>query len=1051
MTSLLVPHELKVLDYWEKKGINGKVREKNRGKKKFYFLDGPPYVTGDLHPGQMWVKTVKDIFLRYKRYRGFDVRDRAGYDVHGLPIENKVEKQLGILHKKDIETKVGIEEFTRKCREYVDSFMGRMDKDYIRFGMSLNFANPYLAYRSEFIETAWEIFKRISDNGFLYKGKKTTAFCTHCETALAQGSMEVSYSETEDPSIFVAFRVDAAASRCKIAVGERTHLLIWTTTPWTLPANVSVAANPKALYVLADAGGRELIFAKQRLEAVEAGTNESLIIKEEFYGSELEGLRYVSPLEDDVPAQREMREHHRVVFSEELVSMEEGTGLVHIAPGHGLDDYNLGVKNKLPVFSPVGQGGTYTEEAGKYAGLAVPGQANTKVMHDLKALGALLGSGTIRHSYPQCWRCDTKLIYIATEQWFFDVQKCKDNLTAENSKVSWHPPEARGWLDDVIRASPDWCVSRQRYWGIPLPIWGCKNCGTTKIIGSLRELRAGELETRGGPGLEDLHRPHIDKIIVKCPNCGGGMKRVPDVLDVWFDASIAFRASMTREEFDRMFPVDYILEGKDQLRGWFSYLLKASVMAYGSAPYRHVGVDGMLLDEHGREMHKKLGNYVGLEEIAKDPGADVFRLWCADHTPWLDLNWNREELRDAGKAIMILDNISNLINEYGEAAGYKRGGMPPLPAADGLRAEDRWILSSMESTIEKVTACLDDYRAFDAAEAIRGFITEDFSRFYLKLAKRRMTYGDADEAGRILGISSHLLFRSLVAISPITPFIAERIYLRDYGRLESIFLEDWPVPDGKLMDKGLEAEMEVVKEAATALLGCRERAGVSLRWPIARETLEVGDDFAYSALERLSDVLESYTNAKRLELRRVSGGLAQVRPMFAKLGPDFKARAGEVAEALRVADVRELEAAIAKHGSYLLHTPGGAVEIRAEHFTVVRVVEGRDAVPFKYGTASIDEKMSRELAGEAMVREFERRVQMLRRELGLKKADPIVLGLSVQPSGAVAKAIQGDREGVMRRLNVSKMSDTIGKDGLCKKFEIEGETVNVSVEKGTKE
>ena len=474
-----------------------------------------------------------------------------------------------------------------------------------------------------------------------------------------------------------------------------------------------------------------------------------------------------------------MRKYHKVIISGDLVTMGEGTGLVHIAPGHGLDDYLIGVKNRLPVFSPVGPSGLYTEEAGSYSGIKVPGDANAKVMEDLSAGGAILGKGSIRHSYPHCWRCDTKLIYMATDQWFFNTQKVKKKLIRENSKVVWHPSEARGWQESVLESSPDWCISRQRYWGVPLPVWQCGKCNSTTTIGSIKELGERAVNKERVDALKDMHMPYIDAITLKCDGCGFDMKRVSDILDVWFDAASSFRASMTEEEFSRLFPVDYIIEGKDQLRGWFSSQLKVSVMAYGKKPFRHIGIDGMLLDEKGREMHKKLGNYVGLDEIYNSVGADTFRLWCTDHTPWLDLNWNKTELKDAGRTVLILYNISNLLSEYQSALDFKpkfRGRM----STTGLDIEEAWILSRLESTIKGVTGVLDDYRAFDAAELIKRFVTEDVSRFYLKLAKKSILYGSKKKARQVINVINYVLYKLLVMISPITPFVAEEVYLERY-------------------------------------------------------------------------------------------------------------------------------------------------------------------------------------------------------------------------------------------------------------------------------
>ena len=388
--------EEKTLAYWKDNGIMDKVRTRNSAGKVFYFLDGPPYVTGDLHPGHIWTKTLKDIFVRYKRARGFDVVDRAGYDVHGLPIENKVEKHLGISSKKDIEGKIGIDAFVKECRGFVERYMGRIDADYERYGISLDFKNPYLPYTKEYIEAAWMMFKKASDNGYLYKGKRTLIYCPHCETPLSQGSMEVEYSDVDDPSLFLAFEIDGKRSRSGIKLDCKAYLAVWTTTPWTIPANVSIAANPKERYVLAKVGDRHLILAKQRLDSFCEMVKESPVVISEFYGSEMEGIRYLNPLEGKIEEQRRLRKYHRIVLTDDgFVSMEYGTGLVHMAPGNGIEDYLLGRKNRLPVFSPVGPDSAYTGEAGSYAGIKVPGDANKAVLHDLEVIGAVLHKGSV--------------------------------------------------------------------------------------------------------------------------------------------------------------------------------------------------------------------------------------------------------------------------------------------------------------------------------------------------------------------------------------------------------------------------------------------------------------------------------------------------------------------------------------------------------------------------------------------------------------------------------------------------------------------------------
>ncbi len=364
--------EQHVLNYWDQSQIEQKVRAKGAGKKRFYFLDGPPYVTGDLHPGHIWVKTLKDVFVRYKRFRGFEVVDKAGYDVHGLPIENKMEKELGISSKREIERNIGMERFVKECRTYVDKYMGRMDSDFRRYGISLDFAHPYLPYSKGYMETAWQVFKLISERNMLYEGKKTLIYCPHCETPLSQGSMEVEYRDEQDPSIHLLFKVDEKGSSPRISLNPNTYLAVWTTTPWTIPANVAIAANPDKIYVEIKINDRHIILAKARLDSFAALLDESVVVMREFTGIELEGVKYRSPLEHTVPKQRELRRYHKIIFSRDTVSMGEGTGLVHIAPGNGAEDYALGVKNKLPVFCPVGPDAKYTDEAGEYKGITVP-------------------------------------------------------------------------------------------------------------------------------------------------------------------------------------------------------------------------------------------------------------------------------------------------------------------------------------------------------------------------------------------------------------------------------------------------------------------------------------------------------------------------------------------------------------------------------------------------------------------------------------------------------------------------------------------------------
>ncbi|MCL5680312.1 MAG: isoleucine--tRNA ligase [Candidatus Marsarchaeota archaeon] len=1013
-------NELEMLNYWREKDVLGRLRARNKGKKPFYFLDGPPYVSGDLHPGQMWVKAVKDITLRYRRMRGYDVRDMPGYDVHGLPIENKVEKKLELKSKQEIEEKIGVEEFIRQCRKFVDDGIGRMDSDYERFGITLDFAHPYIPFNKSYIEAGWQMFKRISDRGLLYRDTKATLYCPRCQTPVSQGSMEAEYMQDNDPSIAVSFKVVKNSSRARISLADGEYsLLIWTTTPWTLPSNIAIAVNPKELYVLAKFGSNNLIVAKKRLDDVVAMLNESAIAIEEFYGSELEGMEYANPLEQFVPKQKELRKYHKVVASGELVTMDDGTGLVHIAPGHGLDDYNLGKKLGLPIFSPVAGNAEYTEDAGKYVHLKVPEEANKAVMDDLKSLGVLLYKGSITHSYPHCWRCDSKLIFIATPQWFFNVAKVKSKVLSENGKVIWHPKEAQQWQADVLRNSPDWCISRQRYWGIPIPIWECEKCGEIKVIGSLEELASAAIENEKARKLEDLHRPYIDEIKIKCHKCGSTMHRVKDVTDVWFDSSIAFRASIDSEkEFERLFPVDYIIEGKDQLRGWFSGLIKISVLAYGKKPFKNVGVDGMLLDESGREMHKKLGNYVALPELLKITSADVFRIWSTGHTPWLDLSFNRSEIRDSERTINVLYNAANLIEEYGKLTGIKPKWT--LPKTEGLENEERWLISRMQSLIISVTDALENYEAQNAVTAIREFIGEDFSRFYLKVAKKKLLNSDKAVQKKVMQVVSYALDTVLTLASPIIPFTSDYITLRMLKNTDdSISMRKWPKAKPELIDKELESSFDMVKESISALLNNREQAKVPLRWPVKQALVETTSDEVYNVLSRFSGIVGDYANAKEVLIKKVSNVGLEAKPQFQKIGPEFKDNASAVAKAITEANIEEMKRSFETGGSFALHTEKGVFEIRPEHVVISEFNTSEGMKKFKYGYAKVDSEISKELENEAFIRELERRIQMERKSEGMKRSDKVEVYINADDE--TASLIKKDVSQFAKDINAKKV------------------------------
>ncbi|MDE1871237.1 MAG: isoleucine--tRNA ligase [Candidatus Micrarchaeota archaeon] len=983
--------EHEILGYWAEHRVDEKVRQKNSKGKKFYFLDGPPYVTGELGAHHIWVETIKDIVLRYKRYRGLHVHDRAGFDVHGLPIEVKVEKLLNVNSKSDIESRLGVEKFVMACKDYAKEQSKGAISTYLRFGSSLDFNSVYMPYENYYISKGWGIFKEISRKGLLYKDLTPLAYCPKDETVLSAQGPEVEYEDETDASIFVRFKVDVKRSRkAKIRLPDNTYLLVWTTTPWTLPSNVAIAVNPKELYVVMRSGATHYIMAKERLDAFVEQANINAVLNAEFYGSELEGIYFTSPLENEVPKQKELAEYHRVILSESFVNVKEGTGVLHVAPGHGPEDYKLGKQHRMPTFSPIDQHARYTEDAGTFKGLKVPGEANAAVLEKLRESKDLLLQGTVRHSYPHCWRCHSKLIYRATEQWFVSVQKMKKKMLRANSRIVWHPSAASEWFADAVESSPDWCVSRQRYWGAPIPIWVCDSCKEMEVLGSSTELkqRAG-LEKE----LFDLHKPYVDKVTFSCRKCSGTMSRVPDIFDVWYDSGISHTASLTDAEFDRLFPADWITESRDQIRGWFSVLLRTSIAVYGRASFKRVNIGGMIKDELGQEMHRHLGNTISGNELLDIVSADGFRLWCSSHPRWLELKLKRDELTEADRNIMTLYNIAELVKEFAILSGNDTRKQRK-PSLARMQKEERWIVSRLNTLIGYATANLDEYHVDDAVKEIREFVLEDFSRFYLKFAKQRAELAGKAELRRLSVVTAYVLRQTLILSSIIMPFACEYIYKELFSAdNRSIFMEKWPRQSAALVDSDLESDFKVLKDASKAILYLREQRNSKLRWPVRESVIETNDDAAIASLERMSNLLGMYTNSKSIRIVKGTASSKEIRPIFNRLGPEFKGHAQAIADELRKQDAGIVEKSVEESGYYRLHTGEGAFDIKPEQFTIIERASKGSGITAKAGNAElyvdVDTEMSEELKEELVTREVIRRIQMMRKESGLTRLDRI--------------------------------------------------------------
>lgn len=895
--------ERPIKELWDSSGIYSKTRAMRVGKKKFFFVDGPPYTTGRIHLGTAWNKVIKDSVLRYKSMCGFHVKDRAGWDMHGLPIEVKVEESLGFKSKKDIES-FGVDKFIKRCMEFALSHKDDMTRQFEALGAWLNWEEPYMTLRNEYIEAAWWTLKRGHEKNLMEKGFRVVNWCPRCETAIADS--EVEYWDEEDPSIYVKFPV----------VGEdNTYIVIWTTTPWTLPANMAVAAHPSFEYskvrAWKDDGEEILILATELVENVlREGRYKDYEILDLCLGEDLVGMEYVHPLEDLVSFHSEIE--HRVCMADFVTA--ENTGIVHIAPGHGLEDFELGVKEDLSIFCPVGEDGNYTKDAGeKYQGKFVK-DADDEVMDDLEEKGLLLAKGRLVHRYGHCWRCKTPIIYIATSQWFLKVSDLRDKMLEEIKKVEWYPEWAgSARFKDWITGARDWCISRQRYWGIPLPIWICGKCGSIEVIGTL-----DELESKSGQKITDLHRPLVDNIFLDC-NCGGRMSRVEDVFDVWFDSAVASWATLNyprdKEQFEEWWPADFITEGHDQTRGWFYSQLGASMLAFDVAPYQSVLMHGFTLDEKGKKMSKSLGNIVQPAEVIEKFGADTLRIYVlSSNAPWEDLHFSWDVVANSHRMLNILWNVYRFPLPYMQLDNFDIS--KTKLDIGSLRPEDRWIISRVNTLAGEVKRNMDQYLLHKATRALSDFILEDLSRWYIQLVRPR-TWIETDDPDKIVAYATiyEVMVTLVKLMAPFTPFLAESIYQNlvksmDPEALESVHMCDWPSPRVDLIDEPLEENMRIVREIGEAVSNARQKAGRKLRWPVSNVIISSAKDINIGELE---SVLKSQTNSKKITIlpagEKPPMELALI-PIPKKIGPIFKGEAQKVIEALKASDPVEMKVAI---------------------------------------------------------------------------------------------------------------------------------------------
>lgn len=1033
--------------FWAESRIPEKLRER-KGGKKFYFLDGPPYVTNPIHVGTAWNKALKDAYIRYLRMNGFNVRDQPGFDMHGLPIEVMVEKKVGIGTKKEIES-LGIDKFVNTCKQFAMENLKVATDQFKNLGVWMDWEAPYRTLDDSYIESVWWLIKRAEERKLLGQGKKIVHWCPRCETVLAGYEATDEYREVEEDSIYVKFRLEGR---------EADYIMIWTTTPWTLPANVAVMVNPDFMYARVRAGGETFIVAEGRVAEVFRELGMPYEVLETMPGSDLKGRRYVAPLSEEVPKQSELSPAHIVVLSGKYVTLEEGTGCVHCAPGHGEEDHEVGEEYGLPDFCPVDERGRFGPDGGKYQGMGVR-EANPVIVGDLKAKGLLFRVERTRHRYPHCWRCKTPLILRIASQWFIRVTDLKESLLEENEKVTWVPDWAgRSRFGNWIRNARDWVISRQRYWGIPLPIWLCGRCGRYEVMGSV-----GELASRAGVDLKglELHRPWVDRVVLACP-CGGEMKRISDVADVWMDSGSASFATLhypaDKAGFERWWPVDMILEGHDQTRGWFYTLMVCGVTAFGEAPYRRVLMHGFTIDQDGRAMHKSLGNVVFPEEVIEKHGRDTLRWYELGCTTWEDLRFSWKAIEETARFMNILWSTYYFASLY---MGLDRFSPErhTLASSEGhLKAEDRWILSRYERLVKTVSDSMDGLRVFEAVRAMEDFMKEELSRGYVRLIRKR-TWSEEEDPDKMAVYATlhHVLFGYLRMAAPIIPFAAEAIYRRMFrtseGMPESVHMLPWPPHEPGRVNELLEGEMAVAREVIEASYSARQSARIKIRQPLMRLRVVSDSEAVRRAVEDLRPIILDQSNVKAVEVisTKEEEGMKEVElvPDRSVLGPIFRGRSGKVAEAIERLDGRRVLEALQVKAPIMLDLGGEAVELKSEYFRVrERLPENFKGVKAQCGMVYVDTTKNRELAAEGLMRDLVRRIQEMRKRANLK-VDAYIRVAIASPMEESRELIEAKSKEISAEVRAKELAvaPSLGRDlSFTEEWEIEEEKFTIGIE-----
>lgn len=989
-----VEMEKSILALWEEKEVIAKSFSMNEGKEYFTFYDGPPTANGTPHIGHVVTRVIKDLIPRYKVMKGYRVLRKAGWDTHGLPVELEVEKKLGISGKPEIE-KYGVEEFIKKCKDSVFTYATQWKEMSERVAFWIDMENPYVTYHNEYIESVWWSLKQLWNKELLYKGHKIVPYCPRCGTALSSHEVAQGYKDVKDNSAYVKFRLK----------GKNAAILVWTTTPWTLPSNVALAINRTYDYAEVVNKDEHLILAKDLLTCLEG---EYELVRE-FKGEELLGQEYE-------PMFRFVKPEKKAYFvvHGDFVTLNDGTGIVHIAPAYGEDDNRVGQTYDLPLVNLVDAQGNFVEEVTPWQGLFVK-KAEEKILAFLKENGILYKAEKYLHSYPFCWRCDTSLLYYPRVSWFVRMSSLRDKLLENNDKINWYPDNIKkgrfgNFLENVI----DWGLSRERYWGTPLPIWECE-CGHRECIGSIAELKEKGLNV---PDDIDLHKPYIDKVQMSCPDCGKKMQRVSEVIDCWYDSgSMPFAQHHypfeNRELFEQNFPAQFISEAVDQTRGWFYTLLAISTAVFGKSSFENCVVLGHVLDKHGLKMSKHKGNVLSPFTVLDNQGADALRWYFyTASAPWLPSRFYEEAVIEAQRK--FINTLWNVYSFYVLYAEIDQFDPEKYQGRQSRHVMDKWIISKLNTLINKVDEYLNDYKITGAAQLIEEF-TDELSNWYVRRNRTRYWSMEMTEDKIDAYFTLHTVLKKLVIVAaPFVPFITEEIYQNlvfgiNSQAPESVHLCLWPDYDETQVDEKLEKEMELAYRICVLGRSARNLANIKNRQPLSKmlvSTNELPDYYADIIKEELN-IKEIVVNANMSDYVSYT-----VKPNLPVLGKTYGKLLTGIKTAITEANQMELALKVSSGQSITINVEGTSIALNSDNLLVT--MNGLEGFTFagegEVGVV-LDTHISEELKNEGYVREIISKLQNMRKDSSFEVVDKIIVYMA--GNGLLETIVQQYKEYIM--------------------------------------